>query len=103
MRVTAKRCPSCGKLAPICDMVGDDEQDQRCSACVSKALVKLGNAEHEMYLRSLASRPRDELAAIGEQRTREIRRKIITLAKAREASKRQRMREKQAALRGGGR
>lgn len=99
MRVKAKRCPSCGKLVPISDMVGDDEQDQRCSACVSKALVKLGNAEHEMYLRSLASRPRDELAAIGEQRTHAIRRAILKRNEKRVKSEKNRARRTEMGLR----
>ena len=95
-----KRCPSCGKLVPIADMVGADEQPQRCSACDAKAMVNRGNRLHDLHLQSIAGMPHDELVALGEQRTRMIRRKIIEVKKAREASERQRHRKKAAVLRG---
>ena len=95
-----KRCPSCDKLVPISDMVGADGETQRCSACEAQAMVNRGNRLHDMHLQSIAGMPHDELVALGEQRTRMIRRKIIEVKKAREASERKRHRKKAAALRG---
>lgn len=95
-----KRCPSCGNLVPIADMVGADGETQRCSACNAQAMVNRGNRLHDLHLQSIAGMPHDELVALGEQRTRMIRRKIIEVKKAREASERQRHRKKAAALRG---
>lgn len=95
-----KRCPSCGKLVPTADMVGADGETQRCSACEAQAMVNRGNRLHDMHLQSIAGMPHDELVALGEQRTRMIRRKIIEVKKAMEASERQLHRKKAAALRG---
>lgn len=74
MRVTAKRCPSCGKLVPISDMVGADEQTQRCSACDAKAMVARSNRLHDMHLQSIAGMPHGRLVHDGERRTTTYRR-----------------------------
>lgn len=95
-----KRCPSCGKLVPITDMVGADGETQRCSACDAQAMVNRGNRLHDLHLQSIAGMPHDELVALGEQRTRMIRKKIIDMKKARDIDKRYRQRKKAAALRG---
>ena len=72
-----KRCPSCGKLVPIADMVGADGESQRCSACDAKAMVARIDRLHDLHLQSIAGMPHDELVALGEQRTRVIRKKMV--------------------------
>lgn len=69
-----KRCPSCGKLVPIADMVGADGESQRCSACDAKAMVNRGNRMHDLHLQSIAGMPHGKLIHDGEQRTMAYRR-----------------------------
>ena len=97
-----KRCPSCGNLVPAADMVGADGH-QRRKACEAKVMAERESRAHDEHLRSLAGRPRDELVALGEQRTRMIRRAIIEVKKDKAARERYVKRKKAAAVRGGAR